>query len=79
MQTVSLIGYGSFGQLRATILSEDIGTHFRDVWVTGSRSLEENSKKNGHHAVSLEQALSADVVFCAMPISQFEECIQEYI
>lgn len=74
MKKIAIIGYGDFGKLWADILSEDFS-----VVVTGGRDYNARAFQNGHNPVTLDEALCADVIFYAVPISVFEEVISEHV
>ena len=71
--TVAIIGFGRFGRLLAEILAEDF-----DVVVHGRRAVEVPAVAR-YRAASLEEALAADAVFYAVPISSFEDVLRAHL
>jgi arogenate dehydrogenase (NADP+), plant len=74
-EQVSIIGYGRFGQLFASILRYDF-----DVQVTDSNpEAVEEAKAQGLPFVTESVALAADAVFYCVPISKFEEIFADHV
>ncbi len=72
-QTIAIIGVGRFGRLLADILGDDF-----DVLVHGRRPVEVPPGAR-YCAASLEEALAADVVIYAVPISAFEAVLRAHL
>lgn len=70
-QTISIIGFGRFGQLLATMLSK----HFT-VQLYDKKEVDTNTAK-GCMVVDLKTACQADAVFFAVPISQLESVVKK--
>lgn len=73
--TAAVIGFGRFGQLWASILRDDFETVVHDP---DPRRAAEASEL-GLPAVSLDDALAADVIFYCVPISAFETVIRDHL
>src|SRR5580692_2540421 len=71
---VAVIGYGRFGQLWASMLGED----FEVVVHDRHQKANEKAATTGLSSVSLREALSCEVVFYCVPISEFEPTIAEH-
>ncbi len=72
---VSIIGYGRFGQLFASILRYDFDVQVCDP----TPEAVEEAKAQGLPLVSESIALAADAVFYCVPISKFESIFAEHI
>ena len=72
-QRVAIIGVGRFGRLLAEILGEDF-----DVLVHGRRAIDVPAGSR-YRAVDLDEALAADAVFYAVPISSFEAVLRAHL
>jgi prephenate dehydrogenase len=71
---VSVIGFGRFGQLWADILRKDFSVQI----VEPTESLQDQAKSQGFDLVNKEQAVNADILFFCVPISLFEQTVEEY-
>lgn len=71
-KTVSIIGFGRFGQLLAALLN----TYF-DVVVYDKKINTKKLKSIGVKSVDFKKACQADVVFFAVPISQLETAVKK--
>jgi len=72
---VSIIGFGRFGQLWASILKTDFKVRVYD----SSSELEERAAEIGVDFVALRDALAAEVIFYCVPISSFEEAFVQHV
>jgi prephenate dehydrogenase len=72
-EKIAIIGAGRFGRLLAEILGEDF-----DVRVHGRHAVDVPPGAP-YRAVSLDEALSADAVFYAVPISAFEAVLRDHL
>jgi prephenate dehydrogenase len=72
-EKVAIIGFGRFGRLLAEILAPDF-----EVLVHGRRAIELPAGAR-YRAVSLDEALAADAIFYAVPISSFEEVLRAHL
>jgi prephenate dehydrogenase len=70
---IAIIGYGRFGRLLADILKDDF-----EVCVHGRRDIGREVADNVR-AVSLDEALSCETIFYAVPISRFEEVLRSHL
>jgi len=82
-QTVSVIGYGRFGELLANILSSEFSVCVFDP-KSGSAHVApaDSSKKlqaSNIKFVSEDKALESDVLFYCVPISKFEQVLRHHI
>lgn len=73
-QQVSIIGFGRFGQLWADLLKADFQVKVYD----SSKAALEKANSLGVQAASLEEALSAPVIFYSVPISEFAQTIAKH-
>ncbi|CAN5463737.1 prephenate dehydrogenase/arogenate dehydrogenase family protein [soil metagenome] len=64
---ISIIGFGRFGRLWASLLKSD----FQITVCDSSPSALEHAKSLGVEAVSQKDALAAEVIFYCLPISEF--------
>jgi prephenate dehydrogenase len=71
---VSIIGFGRFGQLWASILKSDFEVRVHDI----SDSHRSEAEAIGVHFVELRAALEAEVVFYCVPISTFQKIFQQH-
>jgi len=71
---ISIIGFGRFGQLWASVLKTDFSVRVYD----SAPELAAKAKEIGVDFVPLKQALSADVIFYCVPISVFEKTIADH-
>lgn len=71
---VSIIGFGRFGQLWASMLKSDFPVKVFDQ----SEAALEQASKAGVPVAALEDALAADVIFYSVPISEFATTINEH-
>ncbi len=74
-QTISIIGFGNFGTLLASILKKDFEVliyHYRNT-----KEYKEKAKKIGVQLVSLRTASKADIVILSVPISKTKEAIKK--
>jgi prephenate dehydrogenase len=74
-KSVAVIGFGRFGRLWASMLRDDCELVVYDA-VPETR---EQASGQGFRPVSLQTALSSDVVFYCVPISAFETTLQEHL
>ncbi len=74
-ERVSVIGYGRFGQLFASILKYDFDVKIADI----NPALGKKAHEHGLHFVSEEEALQSDVVFYCLPISRFESTLTDHV
>jgi len=72
--TVSVIGFGRFGRLWASMLRDDATVLVHEV----AGVLREQAAAEGFSCVSLREALSAEVIFYCVPISAFEATLAEH-
>jgi len=66
MKKVGIIGYGRFGKILADLLKKQYEVKIYDP-----------DKKSGKSSGRMEEVLECVLVFVAVPISAFEEVIQE--
>ncbi|MBX3149886.1 prephenate dehydrogenase/arogenate dehydrogenase family protein [Candidatus Obscuribacterales bacterium] len=71
---VAIIGFGRFGQLWSSILKDDFTLKVFDP----SQDAVQSASDHGANLVSLEEALSCDTIFYCVPISLFEQVIEEH-
>jgi|JI7StandDraft_1071085.scaffolds.fasta_scaffold10611_2 prephenate dehydrogenase len=71
---VSIIGFGRFGQLWASLIKSDFPVKVYDR----SEAALEQARKAGVPAVTIEDALAADVIFYSVPISEFAATMHEH-
>lgn len=71
---VSIIGFGRFGQLWASLLKSDFPVKVFDQ----SETALEQAREAGVPVATLEDALAADVIFYSVPISEFATTINEH-
>jgi len=71
---VSIIGFGRFGQLWASLIKSDFPVKVYDH----SETALEQARKAGVPVATLEDALAADVIFYSVPISEFAATINEH-
>ena len=71
---VSIIGFGRFVQMRASILTSDFQVDVYDQ----SKAAVEGASRWGLEAATLEEALAADVIFYCVPISEFATTIAQH-
>ncbi|MBP6747279.1 prephenate dehydrogenase, partial [bacterium] len=71
---VSIIGFGRFGQLWASIIKSDFQVKVYDQ----SKAALEQASSLGLEAATLEEALAADVIFYCVPISEFATTIAHH-
>jgi prephenate dehydrogenase len=71
---VSIIGFGRFGQLWANLIKADFQVKVYD----SSKAALDNANVIGVQATSLDDALSAPVIFYSVPISEFARTIAEH-
>lgn len=71
---VSIIGFGRFGQLWASIIKSDFQVKVYDQ----SKAALEQASSLGLEAATLEEALAADVIFYCVPISEFATTIAQH-
>ncbi|RMG42282.1 MAG: prephenate dehydrogenase/arogenate dehydrogenase family protein [Candidatus Dadabacteria bacterium] len=69
---VTVIGYGRFGRLLTEILAQDMRVYVYDCNEISDQLPEQATR------VDLKRALSTDTIFYAVPISAFEETLQEH-
>ncbi|HEY9756372.1 MAG TPA: prephenate dehydrogenase/arogenate dehydrogenase family protein [Oculatellaceae cyanobacterium] len=72
---VTIVGFGRFGQVLADILHND----FKIRVVDPLSQNQELAKSNGFDVVESQDALNCDVLFFCVPISSFEQTVQDYI
>lgn len=72
---VGIIGFGRFGQLLATILGSDFEVRAYDV-SDSNRPLAETV---GVQFTGLQETLESEVIFYCVPISAFQETIQQHL
>jgi len=73
--SASIIGFGRFGQLWASILKDDF-----DLCVYDTRDdIVERAGELTVRPASLSEALSAEVIFYCLPISMFEQAIANHV
>ncbi len=70
ISTIGIIGYGRFGKLLATSLSEDFSIRVFEP------EIDHNDMGTRIEAVSLRDAVQADCVFLCVPIVVFESVVQ---
>ena len=73
--SVTIVGFGRFGQVWADILSKD----FKVQIVEPHQELQELAKSKKLAVVETADALKSDTIFFCVPISVFEETIQHYV
>lgn len=71
---VSIIGFGRFGQLWASVLKADFEVRVHDI----SESTRSEAEALGVKFVELRAALEAEVVFYCVPISAFQKIFQQH-
>ncbi len=71
---VSIIGFGHFGQLWASLIKSDFSVKVYDQ----SEAALEQARKAGVPVATIEDALAADVIFYSVPISEFAATIHEH-
>ncbi|MFA6210466.1 MAG: prephenate dehydrogenase/arogenate dehydrogenase family protein [Candidatus Obscuribacterales bacterium] len=71
---VSIIGFGRFGQLWANLLKAD----FQVLVYDSSKAALKKTNVLGVQAASLDDALSAPVIFYSVPISEFAQTIASH-
>lgn len=71
---VSIIGFGRFGQLWASLIKSDFPVKVYDQ----SETALEQARKAGVPVATIEDALAADVIFYSVPISEFAATINEH-
>ena len=69
---IGIIGFGRFGKLLTKYLSEDF-----KVYIFNRSDKNEEIKKTNGIPASLEEVCKKDVVIPCVPISQFEETLNE--
>lgn len=72
---VSVVGFGRFGQVLADILHND----FKIRVVDPLSQNQELAKSKGFDVVEAQDALNCDALFFCVPISSFEQTVQNYI
>ncbi|HEY9683120.1 MAG TPA: prephenate dehydrogenase/arogenate dehydrogenase family protein [Oculatellaceae cyanobacterium] len=72
---VSIVGFGRFGQVLADILHND----FKIRVVDPLSQNQELAKSKGFDVVEAQDALNCDALFFCVPISSFEQTVQNYI
>lgn len=78
ISAVSIIGYGRFGRLLASILKDDFELLVYDPAGSAPDAKSGAQKSDAVRLVELKQALGADVIFYCVPISSFENVIREH-
>jgi prephenate dehydrogenase len=73
-QKVAIIGFGRFGQLWYSLLKDDFDVKVFDSSSKATQPL----AKQGISLVSLQEALTCNTIFYCVPISSFEQVIQEH-
>jgi prephenate dehydrogenase len=71
---VSIIGFGRFGQLWASLIKSEFPVKVYDQ----SEAALEQARKAGVPVATIEDALAADVIFYSVPISEFAATINEH-
>jgi arogenate dehydrogenase (NADP+) len=71
---VSIIGFGRFGQLWASLIKSDFPVKVYDQ----SEIALEQARKAGVPVTTIEDALAADVIFYSVPISEFAATFNEH-
>ena len=72
---ISIVGFGRFGQLLASILATDFAVQVYD----NDTSLKPHATSISAKFVSLETLLQADTIFYCVPISTLEKVIKEHL
>jgi prephenate dehydrogenase len=72
---VAVIGFGRFGRLWASMLRDDFELVVHDT----APELREEASAGGFTPVSLQDALSSEIIFYCVPISAFETTLQEHL
>lgn len=71
---VSIIGFGRFGQLWASLIQSDFPIKVYDQ----SEIALEQARRAGVPVATIENALAGDVIFYSVPISEFAATIKEH-
>lgn len=71
---ISIVGFGRFGQLWASIIKSDFQVKVYDQ----SKAVLEHATSLGVEAAPLEEALAAGVIFYCVPISEFATTIAHH-
>lgn len=72
--SVSIIGFGRFGQVLAELLQPQF-----PIMVHDANDITEAAGAHGVRAVSLEEAASADAIFVSVPIRYFKDVIAKLV
>ncbi|HND04267.1 MAG TPA: prephenate dehydrogenase/arogenate dehydrogenase family protein [Candidatus Obscuribacter sp.] len=75
-ESCAVIGYGRFGALWSSVLARDFSVRLYDVSAERQASA---APVQGVEFVTLPEALEADVIFYAVPISDFEEVLISHL
>jgi len=74
-EKVSIVGFGRFGQVLASILKDDFVVQVTDADLAAGAKAE----KAGVAFVSVDEAMSADAIFYCVPISLLESTLEQHV